>query len=112
MSGQMWRQMFPNPDLSPGFTLDPRGRAHFLVKGYRVEVQVAYLNEDSHEVEITASVTLNSIKVAESSVQADWSEPYTMRDMLDYLLNDVVQDVALTVRKLAERVAEIEAKQS
>jgi hypothetical protein len=111
MNEPKWRQMFPSPDLDPGFRVDPRGHARFQVDGFPVDVVVVYLDDDTHEVEMTASITLNGTKVAETSGQAEWGEYYILRDVLDNLLGSVVEEARYTVRKLAERIAQIDQRE-
>lgn len=108
MADQSWTQTFPNPGLDPGFRVDPRGEARFLVRGVPVDVVVKYIEDDSDRVEVTASVTLSGVKVVESSTEGEWGESYTLRDLLDSLLNDVSRDVGRQVRRINEQLARFE----
>lgn len=110
MTAQPWTQTFPNPGLDPGFRVDPRGHARFLVQGYGVDVVVAYLSDGSDEVEVTASVTMHGIRLAESLTRGEWGEPYVLRDLLGMVLTDVVREARSAVHKLAQQVAETDAK--
>jgi hypothetical protein len=111
MSKSTWKQVFPHPNLDPGFRVDPRGRARFQVDGFPVDVAVTYLADYTDEVEVITSITLNGVKVAEVAGQAEWGEYYVLRDVLEGLLGSVVEEARHTVRKLAERVAEIDRRE-
>ncbi|MET7363197.1 hypothetical protein ABZS76_32835 [Streptomyces sp. NPDC005562] len=110
-----WRQVFPHPDLDYGFRLDPAGRARFIEQGYAVDVVMRSLDEveeDEANVDITASVTLHGVKVAEVEAPAPWREPHVMRDVLGSLLVDVVDEARSTVGELARIVADNDAKKA
>lgn len=111
MADQPWKQMFPNPDLDPGFRLDPAGRGRFQVKGFMVDVTMRYLSEGELRVEISASVSLADVVVAQSSMEGDWDEPYVLRDLFDMTLNDVVESARYKVRDINNALDRIDTGQ-
>lgn len=113
MTDQVWTQTFPSPGKDPGFRVDPMGRARFLVGGFAVDVLVKYLDEEDggDDVEMTASVKLAGVVVAESSRGGEWGSPYALRELLEDLLLDVTSSARFRVRDINAALARIDASQ-
>ncbi|MFG3403687.1 hypothetical protein [Streptomyces sp. NPDC048142] len=105
----------------PGFRLDLEGRARFLHEGFTVEVQVRrampedvqdyYEHEyDPDEVVMEGTVTLCGVDVATVGALANERDADSMREALERVLAEVVDDVRHTVAHLSVRVQEANHK--
>ncbi|MBZ3908597.1 MULTISPECIES: hypothetical protein [Streptomyces] len=114
------RQLYAPAD--PGFRLDLDGTARFLHEGYTVTVQVrratpedglSYYQpqeNDSHDVVMTGTVTLEDIAVGAARAVANERDALSMREAMEEVLRDVVDDARRTVARLSARVEQIDSK--
>lgn len=104
----------------PGFSLDPDGRATFLAYGYQVNVHVRYTTEDDrtdysataedHEVILFASVDIAGVTAGRSWFLAEWNNPYSLRDAIEYVIREAVSNAENKAEKMAREVKEMRAK--
>lgn len=105
----------------PGFRLDLDGRAHFLYEGYTVSVQVRRTTPEdvlnyheyeyeSDEVVMAGAVTLEGIDVGAAWAVANERDVHDMREALERVLRETVDDLRHTVARLSARVEETDRK--
>lgn len=104
----------------PGFRLDLDGTARFLHEGYTVALQVRratsedipsyyeLLASDRHNVLLTATVTLEGIDVSTACAVANEHDGHSMRQALEEILRDAVDEVRHTAVRLSARVEQID----
>ncbi|MFI6528077.1 hypothetical protein [Streptomyces uncialis] len=112
------RQLSAPADL--GFRLDLDGTARFLHEGYTVTVHgrrptaedawCYYDPLDSHDVLIAGTVTLEGVDVGTAYAIANERDAYSMRQALEEVVRDAVDDVRHTVARLSARVEQIDHK--
>ncbi|MFD3970233.1 hypothetical protein [Streptomyces cyaneofuscatus] len=108
----------------PGFRLDLDGTACFLHEGYTVALQVRratsedtrsyyeLLESDCHDVLLTGTVTLEGIDAGTACAVANERDGYSMRQALEEVLRDAVDDVRRTAVRLSVRVEQIDRTHS
>jgi hypothetical protein len=106
----------------PGFRLDLDGTACFVHEGYTVTVQVRratpqdarYYNDllenDRHDLVMTGTVTLEDIDAGTAYSVANERDGHSMRQALEEVLRDAVDDVRRTVARLSARVEQTDRK--
>ncbi|MFE7118845.1 hypothetical protein ACFU99_25845 [Streptomyces sp. NPDC057654] len=104
----------------PGFRLDLDGTARFFHEGYTVTVQGrrAATAEDAWctyepvdcDVQITGTVSLEGVDVGTAYAVGNERDAFSMRQALEEVLRDTVDDVRRTVTRLSARVAQIDHK--
>lgn len=105
----------------PGFRLDLDGQACFLHEGFTVlvqarratpeDVQAYYEHEyDPDEVVMDGTVTLCGVDVATVGALANERDADSMREALERILAEVVDDVRSVVAQLSVRVQEANRK--
>ncbi|MFJ3182345.1 hypothetical protein ACIPJN_28690 [Streptomyces sp. NPDC086796] len=106
----------------PGFRLDLDGTARFFHKGYTVAIQVrratpeddlSYYQpqeNDPHDVVMTGTVTLEGSDVGAAHAVANERDAHSMREALEEVLRDAVDDVRRTVARLSARVEQIDSQ--
>ncbi|MCX4826802.1 hypothetical protein OG883_45020 [Streptomyces sp. NBC_01142] len=104
----------------PGFRLDLDGTARFLHEGYTVTVQgrrataedawCYYDPLDRHDVLLTGTVTLQGVDAGTAYAIASELDAHSMRQALEEVLREAVDDVRRTAARLSARVEEIDHK--
>ncbi|GGU52675.1 hypothetical protein [Streptomyces violascens] len=99
------------PATDPGFRLDLEGRARFVHEGYTVDVLVRRPNEqdaleyiEAGEILVIGTVVLEGLEVANVTRLAEESDGSSMRETLEQVLRDAVENTRRMVARLAARV--------
>ncbi|GAA3763872.1 hypothetical protein ACRWOO_29425 [Streptomyces sp. NEAU-PBA10] len=106
----------------PGFRLDLDGNARFLHEGYTVTVHVRratpedelyyfqLTEHDPHDVVMTGTLTLEGTDVGAASAVANERDAHSMREALEEVLRDAVNDARHTVACLSARVEQTDRR--